>query len=319
MKRLLQSTTTVNSVLETYLERFPWHCFATDDLNYGLHFMEADQAIKRAIVQHNSRASVAYIAFDIDSPTSSTDWIDNPIPEPNIVVCNPINGHAHFLYALETPVHNYIGASEKAIRYLAAVDLGMTFLLQADPGYAKLLSKNPFNKRWIAFTPRQAAYTLEELAGYCDLKGLTDRRRKIDPVGYGRNCYLFEGLRKWAYRERRSPQPYLSQDMFFEAVKWRGLAMNADFKTPLPNSEVRSAAKSISKWVWRKMSDKGFKEWGDRRREKSIRTKKSRAEVTRERILEAVKQCPTVTREDIALMCGVSLRTVYYHLRDCKV
>jgi hypothetical protein len=302
-----------NSIYQLYIQRFPWHAFATDDLTRGLKMYPAERALQKAIVQHNAKHSVGWIVYDIDRPESAELLVDDKIPAPNLAIFNETNGHGHFVYGLEAPVHNYEGASAKALRYLGAVDVAMTHLLGADPGYSKLLSKNPFHDRWTTVVYRHALYDLDELADYLDLKRYQDRRRRLPDVGHGRNCTLFERLRRWAYRERR--QPYLSEEMFLEAVRNHALVLNQDFSPPLPHSEVRATAKSVARWTWRNMSPDSFIERQRRLSRKGNAVKRRKAEELRAAIAETARDCPALTQEDIAAMFGVTQQTISNHLR----
>lgn len=308
---------TNNPILSTYKERFPWHAFAADQKG-PLRMYATIEALKYALVQHNQKHSISWLVYDVDSNTATTDWLDAGAPIPNILVVNPQNGHAHLFYGLEVPVHNYEGASEKALRYLAAIDVALTKKLGADPGYNKLISKNPFHNRWVAVVPNQELYTLDKLARGLDLSKLLDGRRKQPAVGYGRNCNLFHDLRRWAYSERRKAQLYLSYDMFREAITWRGYALNAQFTPPLPATEVRATAKSVAKWTWKSMSPEGFREWQRRKSIAGNRVKQLKARQLEQNILQAVKECPQLSQGDIATMLGIQRETVNRHLSRLK-
>lgn len=298
---------------EVFRDRMPRHAFATDDLTHGLHLYEAAEAVRRALLQFNARHSFAWLAFDIDRPTAAIDWEDRHAPAPNLVMVNRDNGHAHLLYGLENPVHNYNEAKPKPQRYLAAIDCALCDKLEADPGYSKLLCKNPLHDRWIVLYPRSELYDLGELADWVDLSKYKDARRRLPMTGLGRNCTLFELLRLWSYRERR--QPWLTEDYFREAVLVHALAINAGFNPPLPHSEVRSTARSVARWTWRRMSAEGFQAHQTRLSRLAAASRTEKALERRAGILEAVRQCPELTREDIAALCGVSRRTVFYALR----
>jgi hypothetical protein len=308
----------MNSVLNEYKNRFPHRAFATNDLNQGLYMRQAAEALLMRLAQHNAKNSAAWLVYDMDTSTASTDWIDADCPPPNILSVNPANGHAHLFYGLEVPVHLNDTSSRKAIRYLGAVDIALTQKLGADPGYAKLISKNPLNESWITVFPYTELYTLDQLAQGLELDRLLDGRKRQPATGYGRNCTLFDTVRQWAYTEIRRPQMYLSADMFIEACRWKALQVNAEFPQPLPHSEVRSVAKSIGRWVWSNMDAQGFREWGDKRRAQSMKVRKTRAFETRQKILQAREECPELTQADIAAMIGVTSRTVRTHLRIFK-
>lgn len=291
----------------------PRHAFATDDLTHGLHVFAQAEALRRAILQFNARHSLSWLAFDIDRSTAALDWEDRHAPAPNIVMVNPNNGHAHYLYGLETPVHNYAEARPKPQRYIAAVDCALCDLLEADPGYSKLLCKNPLHDRWTVLTPRTFLYDLGELADYVDLSKYKDRRRRLPTSGLGRNCTLFELLRLWAYKARRDP--WLSESFFYEAVLGHALRINDGFTPPLPHSEVRATARSVARWTWRRMSSEGFKAVQVARSKKAAILRTDRAMERKARILETIAQCPDLTQADIAALCGVNQATVSRALR----
>ncbi len=298
--------------LDLFRQRLPSHGFGTDDLRQGVRFLPLSQLIERAIIQFNWKHSIGFLAYDLDSETALFDWYDNNNPPPNILVLNRSNGHAHYLYALERPIHNYSDAREKPLRYLAAIDVAMTAELHADPGYSKLLCKNPLSDEWIVTYPRHEVYDLDELASWVDLDAYRDRRKRLPGIGYGRNCRLFETLRIWAYRARR--QPYLSEELFHGRVLCHGLSINAGFTPPLPHNEVRSTAKSVSRWIWRRMSMSGFIEHQREMGKRSGRVRKAKSLELRQRIVEAAEQCPNLVQADIAAMIGCSQQAVSYHL-----
>lgn len=293
--------------LEVYRDRLPWHGYGTDEKGW-LHFMRAPELVKRALVQYQARHSIGWLVYDLDSPTAMLDWEDRRAPAPNIVAINRDNGHAHLFYALEKPVHDYYGASQRALRYAASIDLALTELLGADPGYAKLIAKNPVHEQWLVFTPRSECYDLDELADYLDLSYYQDKRRRLPTVGLGRNCTLFETLRIWAYRARR--QPFLSEELFHAAVRNQALIINTDFHPPLPHSEVRATAKSVAKWTWRRMSEEGFRAYQRRVSALASAQRRKQAMERHYEIRKTAQECPGLTQDEIAAICGCSRWTV---------
>lgn len=304
----------MNQIRKTYLSRFPLHAFATDELTHGIRMYPLEIAIAKAIVQHNYKHSLSWMVYDIDREQVAIDWDDRNAPPPNIIAINPTNGHGHYFYGLEAPIHNYIGASEKALRYMAVVDTALTDKLGADPGYSKLMSKNPLHKRWITLYPNLRLYDLDELADWLDLEKYNDRRKRLPNYGYGRNCTLFETLRPWAYRKRRTP--YLSAEFFYGDVLSQAMIINAGFNPPLPHSEVRSTAKSVSQWTWRRMSAEGFSSYQSRLGKLSGAKRTEKAMELRKLVIEAREQCPELTQGDLAAMLGINQGTVSRHLRD---
>lgn len=297
-----------------FTSRLPRHGFGSDDLDrYGLRLYDSARLIQKSFVQYNAKHSIAWLVYDLDSDTASTDYLDRPWPTPNIVALNPTTGHAHYFYAIRTPVHRYYGASERALRLAAAIDVGMIELLGSDCGFAEFISKNPLSDRWRTWTPREEPYELDELKDWIRYDKYRDRRRRLPAIGLGRNSTLFERLRIWAYRARREPN--LSEELFFSNVLKQALIINSGFNPPLPNSEVRSTAKSVARWVWRRMSPEGFRARQKLLAAKGHASQTAASQVLGERIRQTARECPSLSQEDIAVLCGVCRATVNRHLR----
>ncbi|MHB1681166.1 MAG: replication initiation protein [bacterium] len=52
----------------------------------------------------NNATFYRFLVFDVDKPKAALSFESANLPEPNIVVINPKNTHAHLLYYLENPV-----------------------------------------------------------------------------------------------------------------------------------------------------------------------------------------------------------------------
>ena len=238
---------------ESHLPLKPYH---TDDLALGLQIRKKAQALKSRYVQQDGPTHKYWFVFDQDRTDAGLHWDHINAPAPNIVAVNPHNGHAHLLYALETPVRTAPDGSLKALKYAAAVENALREKLGADPGYSSLICKNPLHSHWFVKVWETELYTLDWLADYVELS--QSQKCESSPVGLGRNCDLFERLRKWAYRAVRQGWP--EYDRWFEAVFTRAQAYNT-FDNPLPINEVKATAKSVARYTHRKFSPEGFSAW----------------------------------------------------------
>jgi len=178
---------------------------------------------------------------------------------PTIIVKNPANAHAHLFYGLETPVCTGPNSRGKPFWYAKSVQLAMRTKLHADPGYARLMAKNPFHPSWhTQWIPK--LYDLGELSEYVTLpKGLP--ARDSEPGGTGRNCNLFDLLRHWAYQQMRDfEQQGRNFDRWDDYVLAQAEAINTSTfcHDPLPFSEVKSIAKSVAKWAWKTITPESF-------------------------------------------------------------
>ena len=116
----------------------------------------------------------------------------------------------------------------KMIRYLAAIESALTEKLRGNIAYG-LLAKNPLSPEWRTCSWTSHFYTLDELADSLDLRGHPRRYDLSELNGVGRNCEMFEGIRKWAYKEIRkywSPNYY---DIWMNAVLERCESINRYF------------------------------------------------------------------------------------------
>lgn len=302
--------------LDLFRESLPKKPYCSNDLRFGLKIRPANTAAKHLYIEPNDRQNAAWLVFDVDRPTASIDWQDRHVAPPNWIAMNPDNGHAHLGYGLKNPVWLQFGKRDKAFRYLAAVDAGMTEILEADPGYSKLICKNPLRwDHWTVTLYQPELYDLGWLADYLpELPYLKDARRKIPDIGYGRNCNLFELVRKWAYRKIR--EPWLSLDMFEAAVAEYAHAFNVmNFARPLPYNEVANTSKSIAKWTWNNLSPAGWREWGDNRRAKSIRVRKARSLDRALELQTLLVRHPELTQTELARLLGINQGTVSRLLR----
>lgn len=243
----------MSAALQYFEENLPHRPYHTDDLAFGLRISGKGRALLARFIQQNQPHAQFWLVFDVDREGAAIDWSDRNAPAPNITVKNPVNGHAHLLYALNIAVRTAPDASVKALKYAAAVERSLCEKLCADVNYSGLICKNPFHLEWQVMEWREEAYTLDELADYLS----ASERRSIDKhYGMGRNCHLFEMTRKWAYRAIRQGWPAFSQ--WLDAVIQRVEMYNASLPVPLSPAECRAIGKSIAKYTYRKFSPEGF-------------------------------------------------------------
>ncbi|EHZ2774943.1 replication initiation protein [Salmonella enterica] len=248
----------MSAALQYFEENLPHRPYHTDDLAFGLRISGKGRALLARYIQQNQPHAQFWLVFDVDREGAAIDWSDRNAPAPNITVKNPVNGHAHLLYALNIAVRTAPDASVKALKYAAAVERSLCEKLCADVNYSGLICKNPFHLEWQVMEWREDAYTLDELADYLDLSA--SERRSIDKhYGMGRNCHLFEMTRKWAYRAIRQGWPAFSQ--WLEAVNQRVEMYNASLPVPLSLAECRAIGKSIAKYTHRNFTPETFAQY----------------------------------------------------------
>ncbi|MFA0155364.1 replication initiation protein [Vibrio sp. 10N.261.46.A3] len=245
-----------NALQLELIETLPYKPYCTDELGVT-YIRPKNTAIKKKYLQVNQPKLVTYLIFDIDQQGAVLAWYDNDLPPPCWSSKTPKNAHAHLSYRLKVPVCLSDMARLEPMKYLAAIESAMTEKLKADRGFTGLLTKNPLHGHWQTEVWTDHEYTLDELADYLDLKG--HPKKGIESSGLGRNCELFESASKWAYRAIRD---YWTPDY---KLMWNGAvydhveAINAQFKVPLPVSEVKTIAKSIANWTYKHFTPQAFR------------------------------------------------------------
>ncbi|MGN4153718.1 replication initiation protein [Burkholderia gladioli] len=241
----------VRTIFTTRLPRRP---YCSNDPASGLLVRPAATALQQRHIQSNAPLEVAWLVFDLDHAGAAFAWEQANLPPPTFTVVNPQNAHAHVFYGLLAPVCMSDAARSAPIRYAAAVQAAFIAKLRADPGYAGLIAKNPLHDAWrVLSVPK--LYDLGELAEYVDLPKHLPKRIE---VGLGRNCTLFDLLRRWAYQWAREYQRNgASSEQWQAAVLGQAQALN-DFPVALTFGEVKATARSVARWTWSHFSDAAF-------------------------------------------------------------
>jgi len=241
--------------LDDFKANLPPKPYCTSDFRRdGLLIRPADIAINHHYIQHNQVNSKSLLVFDIDRPFYYEDLSDElQLPIPNFVVQNKSGFHAgwgHIAYSLATPIHLNDDSKRKPIRYAASIEAAFRKKMRADQGYAGLVMKNPLSSNWQTTWIHNNGFDLPELHDYVDLEAPVyfNAVKHEEDYGLGRNCNLFENLRRWSYKNLRH---YTYESEFFEACLSQSEMLNGRGRGALPYSEVRSVAKSVSRWTFR--------------------------------------------------------------------
>ena len=184
------------------------------------------------------------VTLDCDLPTVvdalHSVQTEFPLPLPNVVVERTSNGHCHASWFLRSPVHRGESARAAPLRKLARITEYYRETLQADTGYAGVLTHNPIEAshergEFQAHWGHTCGRSLDELAEPIPRGWRLPARPTTDP---GRNCALFGSLMKWA----GSPCNLKVEVLAVARV------VNDGFEIPLPDQEVAAIAKSIERY-----------------------------------------------------------------------
>lgn len=247
---------TLFNILEqiSHTQTLPKRPYCSDNLSLGIYPRLQRIALAKAYIQLNPPQMQHWLVFDIDRPHSALAWYDANLPVPFAVVVNPNNQHCHVIYRLSNPVCTSDFANEKPLRYLAAIQQAYTEKLQADACYSGLIAKNPFSvTHWNTFYwDVNAIYELSELAEWVDITQASKHAvRASEAFALGRNCYLFDKLRKYAYKAIKDYRGG-KVEQWRNHILSKTIELNV-FSEPLPVSEVKAIAKSVANGVWQYM------------------------------------------------------------------
>ena len=238
-----------NAQLTDFFTNLAHKPYCADELLYGLKIRPKKTAINMQYIQGNQPCMLHYFFFDIDRSEAVMAWHDENLPMPYWTAQTQKNGHAHICYKLEIPLCTSEFGSQKAIAYASKVQAGLANKLGADVGYSHLITKNPFHKDWRVTFWTEQAYTLDYLADFVELPKKLSKEQEV--LGLGRNCIMFDTVRKWAYKAIRAHRGSTFDVWLGEVLKQCKNVNNA-FLEPLLYSEVKATAKSIARYCWKK-------------------------------------------------------------------
>ena len=305
----------LNLGLEQFTDRFPNKPYCSDDLHLGLQIRPKHLALLKRYIQPNHPYYTHFFVFDLDYPTAYVDLFYSMVgvPTPNLIVENPDNGHAHYVYQLKTPIYQTNASNDKPIKYGNAVYLALRAVLNADISYSGLITKNAVHKHWRTHVLREQPYTLDQLSERLDLTTRQiNKEIKIDEaVGLGRNCCVFHTVRHWAYVEVRQYRAK-TFNQWLESVIAQCCSVNAQFTVPLQYNEIKGIAKSIARWVW-KRDGYAYQEFIDRQTRKGQLGGKAKGEAYNAKRKLAVRyKAKGMSYTEIAEKLKVSRRSVIY-------
>lgn len=215
--------------------------------------VEPSVAWKFRYLELNPANASSVLVFDCDDPETLLRVFPpfggpSELPEPNWKSWNRKNGHAHVVYCFRAAVHRNLESRSAPQIRLAAIAEAYAAKLNADDGYAGILSRNPMTRphRGAARTQwgRQRGYCLDELAEPVGI-GRSAHLPRIETArtAEGRNCITFELSMRWAGSKKHAELPVLPV----------ALGINKQFSVPLGFSEVAHIAKHVegyrAQWI----------------------------------------------------------------------
>lgn len=271
-----------------YLSRRP---LATNTFRDGMYRHERSAALGMRYIETSPRSVRNLLVVDLDDVElgdaswhiQSRVYDDEVIPLPSFVTVNEGSGHAHVGWWLSVPATN-----RRTLEYAEDVRRKLAGRTGGDPFYTGRTMRNPLHggqrTQWLHDDP----YSLTDLANhFTKHPSATDRKKPVhvDVSAEGRNMALFDELRSFAYHWWRVSVESGGWDWFLMGVSEKARELNAEFPTPLSNSEVRSISNSVARWVWSRFSEEKLS-----RIQSARATRKQRNAGTYERY-EAALEC----------------------------
>lgn len=300
----------------------PGRPYASNDLSSGVFQTSRERALGMKYVEVNPPAISNLLVVDIDHPDALMRAVwDRQGWRPNALVENPVNGHAHAVWALQTPFPRTEYARRKPLAWAASITEGLRRSVEGDAGYSGLITKNPLHESWDAHTFSDQSYSFEELTEHLTDAGFMPapswrRSKQRNTTGLGRNCHLFESVRTWAYPQINDC--WGDPHKLGERVLNQALVQNVElFPEPLPSNEVQALASSITRWIttrsrmWADGKAASDKRFSDRQRHRSSAENQKRAEAAQRAIVSVTGgEDRQLTIAETAEAAGVHVDTV---------
>lgn len=253
--------------LERFIRRLPERPYC-GHAKWSKVILPKTSAIQFAYIQVNTTKTLTYLVFDLDYEGGAVEHEKAGLPPPTFLVLNRANFHCHSIYELidSIPVWRATKPTKVLLKHVVR---SYTDALRADRCITtqRLIVKNPLAKEDWQVAVYGRPYSLTELAQFTTSNQLTkahsspNLRAKpfqeiSDPAS--RNCSLFEFQRRRAYQVVPATSSHASLSAWIEqdlaCVNNREMK-NHPKKVPLSLTELRSLAKSIAGFCWRKRNE----------------------------------------------------------------
>lgn len=277
-----------------------------------------EEALKHAYISANTKYNLSWLIFDIDTHFNLSDLDDFNLPLPNIYISTTEKGThpdgAQLWYLLDNPVwlQEQFNKKEKGVtsyQYAKAIYIAMNKKLNGDPNFSRGLSKNPWYKceEWETFFIHDDTFKLSDLAAHLDLETPIENKGAENEADYiqgelfnlpeyngvilegERNTRLFDETRKQAYlyyKENNCNESQLYNFCFQVAEDLNRSCRNMNnLLSPLKNTEIKSIARSISKWTYGKnFSNSLFHKYSDQQRAYALEVRKRNRNINKNKL-----------------------------------
>ncbi|WP_337819468.1 replication initiation protein [Pseudonocardia sp. Ae707_Ps2] len=237
-----------------WTSRYP---LAADEFDDGVWRQTRAAAMTRQHVELHPKHVWGLIGVDVDHPDAvlrMVSTVDNH-PPPNVIIENPVNGHAHAAWAITTPIKITNYGSRRSVRYGLSIEEALRRAVGGDPHYPARLIKNPFHPRWMTHFIHADTSTLDRFGGIpdprpgtCpDVAGTTNAAAPPSGTPATKPCSTVSGTTPTGKcattgATLRATAPRSAREV---AIR------NADFAVPLGVTELGHISTSIADWTIR--------------------------------------------------------------------
>lgn len=275
--------------IDFFINQLPKKPYCSNNLDSGLSIRNKAKALEMLYLQANQPAIQTCLLFDLDQKNAFYQFEDVGLPVPHFITKTPSSGRCHYGYMLKAGVCKTQQARLKPLKYAAAVELGMAKKLNADLGFAGLITKNPLNKHWSPYWSGADLYDLDYLSDFVELDK-TPKKIETHSYGLGRNVNLFDDLRTYAYRnvlnfKNNSTYNKYESDLLLKA---QCLNQYCNAINPLDFKEIKATARSIARWTWKHFDNATFSVIQAQRAKKKAAKTNSRTKDKIDNVLNAM-------------------------------
>lgn len=288
-------------------------------------------ASKYPHIQYNHLSGVNYIAIDIDNDVFNT--LEETNLNPNLVVANLSNNKAHCYFRLNDFVGTTAKAAIKPQKTLRLLTHSLNNYMSGDKAFNAIQAKNPLNDSYRVLSFSNQGYDFDELFDnipdehiYIYKPEIIETKEAVEAPG--RNSYIFELTRYYAYKEKWHCKTY---EQLFKSVGAFAHNANVNLTEPLAGNEIRHIVKSITNFVFFKYTggdgkNRGILELSSKGHNLTLQDKqvigakyshKIRTDNTEQRIVEAVEALQAenvkITQKAIAERSGLHRNTLRNH------
>lgn len=239
--------------------RWPRKPYCSDDKT-ARHIRSLSAALRRQYIQANPPHLRVWSIFDVDrerggnASAGALAWEVGNLPPPSWACASKESGNAHLVWGLAAPVLvDSPDMRQRPLRYLCAVEAAFRERLNADSGYAGLMTKNPAHPIWRTLRGPVPHYDLAYMAEWVDLPKHLPKRNP-EEIGIGRNVVVFDWLRHYAYRNIKRYRAAGERNfvLWQSHLNNKALERNGDLQVPMAGNEVWAITKSVCRWTWSK-------------------------------------------------------------------